>query len=95
MTGNVVHLNRSAPGRLLSKKHLAAELGRSPRWVELRMREGLPVEPRRTPAEHTRFDLTRVQAWLVERAEQPATLEQRVIQLERQVAALTRLIGGH
>jgi hypothetical protein len=29
--------------RLLTKKQLASELGLSTRWVELRMREGMPV----------------------------------------------------
>lgn len=85
---NVVRLNRNVPGRLLSKRQLAAELSRSPRWVELRMREGLPVEPRATPTEHARFDLGKVRAWLDGRAEQPATLEQRVAQLERRLGTL-------
>lgn len=86
----VIHLPvRSVPGRLLTKRQLAAALGRSTRWVELRMREGLPVAPRATPNEHARFDLTAVRAWLDHRKEQPpAPLEQRVSQLERQVSTL-------
>lgn len=91
MSSNVVRL----PTRhgLLSKKQLAAELGRSPRWIELRMREGLPVEPRKTPAESTRFDLEKVTAWLDARAdEKPRTLEQRVAQLEARVATLAAAV---
>jgi phage terminase Nu1 subunit (DNA packaging protein) len=65
--GTVVRL-ASRPGRVLNKKQLAAELGRSTRWIELRMREGLPVLPRRTPSEHTRFDLDAVRAWVERRA---------------------------
>ena len=88
MSGVVVHLPVSRP-RLLTKKQLAAELGRSTRWVELRMREGLPVEPRRTPHEHTRFDLDAVRDWLHARAERGSVaLEQRVAGLEREVATL-------
>jgi hypothetical protein len=63
LTGVVVRLP-SARGRLLTKRQLAGERGRSTRWVELRMREGLPVLPRRSPGEHARFDLEAVRAWL-------------------------------
>lgn len=86
----VIHLPvRSAPGRLLTKRQLAAALGRSTRWVELRMREGLPVAPRSTPNEHARFDLLAVRAWLDDRNGQPRVpLERRVSQLERQVSTL-------
>jgi hypothetical protein len=86
--GVIVRLPNAGP-RLLTKRQLAAELGRSTRWVELRMREGLPVEPRRTPGEHTRFDLHAVRAWLDTRAERlPVALEERVARLERGLATL-------
>ena len=78
-----------AAGRLLTKRQLATELGRSTRWVELRMREGMPVAPRGSAQEHTRFDLTAVRAWMDARAAAgPAPLEQRIAHLERQVARL-------
>lgn len=88
----IVQLPTRAPSRLLSKRELARELGRSPRWIEMRMREGMPVQPRALPGEHARFDLARVRAWLDKRAsEAPApSLEQRVADLERQVR---RLVG--
>jgi phage terminase Nu1 subunit (DNA packaging protein) len=86
----VVHLpSRGQP--LLTKRQLATALGRSTRWVELRMREGMPVLPRRSPSEHTRFELTAVREWLELRAERRVeTMEERVARLERDVARLTR-----
>ncbi len=93
MTGTVIQLP-SAPARVLTKKQLAAELGRSMRWIELRMREGLPTLPRRTPAEHARFDLDEVRAWLemsARRAQPP--LEERVARLERQVTTLVAVLN--
>ena len=80
---------RPFPGRLLTKRQLATELGRSTRWVELRMREGMPVERRATPHEHARFDLEAVRAWLDSRSTMPTIpLEQRVAQLEREMSTL-------
>ena len=85
---------RRFPDRLLTKRQLAAELGRSTRWIELRMREGMPVAPRAGPREHARFDLTAVHAWL---ATPKLPLERRVEQLEREmntlVAELKRRAG--
>lgn len=79
--------------RLLTKKQLAAELGRSTRWVELRMREGLPVAPRRTPREHARFELDAVRAWLDARARAaPMTLDERVARLEHRLATLADVV---
>ena len=81
-------------GRLLMKRQLAAELGRSTRWVELRLREGLPVLPRRSPAEHARFDLEAVRAWLESRSDERAvSIEQRVARLERELATLAAALN--
>ena len=81
---------RPFPGRLLTKRQLATELGRSTRWIELRMREGMPVAPRGGPREHARFDLTAVRAWLDSRrsATPRLPLEQRVERLEREMSTL-------
>lgn len=80
---------RPFPGRLLTKRQLATELGRSTRWIELRMREGMPVAPRVGPREHARFDLTAVRAWLESRSATPGLpLEQRVERLEREMSTL-------
>jgi phage terminase Nu1 subunit (DNA packaging protein) len=82
---------RQATPSLLSKKQLAMELGYSPRWVNLRMNEGMPVEPRANPSEEARFDLARVKAWLDARAEQPKlSLEQRVAALEAEIRELRK-----
>ena len=88
----VVHLpTRTMPGRLLSKKELARELGRSPRWVELRMREGMPVKDRKTDHQPAEFDLQRVRAWLDAKAQRPKlSLEERVARLEAEIANLRR-----
>lgn len=80
---------RRFAGQLLTKRQLATELGRSTRWIELRMREGLPVAPRAGPREHARFDLEAVGAWLDSRsASSPLPLEQRVAELEREMSTL-------
>lgn len=80
--------------RLLTKQQLASELGRSTRWVELRMREGLPVLPRRTPSEHARFELGAVRAWLERRAEgAPLSVEERIARLEQEVSRLAKFVG--
>ena len=41
----VVQLRPGTP-RLLTKAQLAQHLKRSPRWIELRVREGMPVHAR-------------------------------------------------
>jgi hypothetical protein len=96
VSGTVHQLPTRRPvGRLLSKKQLAAELGRSPRWIELKMRdEGLPVEPRASEQEHARFDLVKVRAWLEARAAvKTMTLEERVASLETRLGLLEHELG--
>jgi phage terminase Nu1 subunit (DNA packaging protein) len=79
---------------LLTKKQLASELGRSTRWIELRMREGMPVLPRRAPGEHARFELVAVREWLEQRAEQHVEpVEHRLARLEREVARLAKALN--
>ncbi len=48
----------------VSKQQLAAHLGYSTRWVELRVREGLPS---RKIGGRRKFHLSAVEAWLEER----------------------------
>jgi phage terminase Nu1 subunit (DNA packaging protein) len=92
-TGVVVRFP-TARGRLLTKRQIAGELGRSTRWVELRMREGLPVLPRSSPSEHARFDLEAVRAWLAGRPERVSMpIEERVARLERQVSTLAAALA--
>ncbi len=49
----------------LRKRDLARHYGYSPRWVELRMREGLPS---RLIGGERRYLLSQTDAWLAERA---------------------------
>ena len=49
----------------VTKKHVAAHLGFSTRWVELRVREGMPS---RLVGGHRRFRLSVVEAWIAGRA---------------------------
>jgi hypothetical protein len=77
---------------LLTKKQLAAELGRSERWIELRQRDGLPVASTDRFGRR-RYRLADVQRWLNAAATQPARpLSDRVASLERQVAELHAMI---
>lgn len=78
---------------LLTKKQLAAHLGRSTRWIELQMRRGLPFEGATDRFGSRRYDLAKVEAWLC--AGEPAmrrekTLAERVAALELLVDELTR-----
>lgn len=47
--------------RWLSKRQIAEHYGRSPRWIELRMREGLPS---RMIGGRRAFQLSAVDEWL-------------------------------
>jgi phage terminase Nu1 subunit (DNA packaging protein) len=89
MSGEVIQLPIAPGTSLVTKRQLAAMLGRSTRWVELRMREGLPVEPRRSSQESARFDIRAVEAWLEARAGDPSlSLLDRVARLEQELARL-------
>lgn len=46
--------------QLLTKRQLAEHLGRSTRWIELRVREGLPSEPPTNRFPRRRFRLSEV-----------------------------------
>jgi hypothetical protein len=52
---------------LLSRQQLAQRLGRSLRWVDARVREGMPSEPPTEGFPHRRFQIDQVDAWLEER----------------------------
>lgn len=51
----------------LTKRQLANHLGRSTRWIEMRVREGMPADWDRFHQER-RFNLRAVETWLRERA---------------------------
>jgi phage terminase Nu1 subunit (DNA packaging protein) len=80
---------------LMSKPQLAAHLGRSTRWVELKMREGMPVLDGTGRYGGRRYDLHAVEAWLAQGKrtkprDRVGELERRVAELAAQVAELAR-----
>jgi hypothetical protein len=103
MSGTLHHLPgpRTAAGRevttatplLMTKKQLQAHLGRSKRWVELRMNEGLPSE---NLDRHGRrmFDVQAVERWLNGGTPKATTSTERISQLEQQVKTLTDAVKG-
>jgi hypothetical protein len=84
VNATVVRLRRA--DALLTKRQLAAHLGRSIRWIELRVREGMPSEPPTRRFPHRRFRLADIEAWLANGQQKPSTDHERIVQLERQVA---------
>lgn len=87
MTASVARIHPH--GALLSKKQLAQHLGRSERWVELRVREGMPSIDPTARYGGRRFDLAAVEGWLGESERQRARpVVERVAELERVVVGL-------
>ena len=94
MSGSVAHL-RAAPALdpLLTKQQLAQHLRRSSRWVELRVREGMPSEPPTKRYPTRRFRLQAVETWLAAGdQEKPAGSMERIARLEEQVATLAATV---
>jgi len=86
---NVVHLG----GGVLTKQQLATHLGRSPRWVEIRVKQGMPsLDPTARYAQR-RFRLADVEAWLNDGPKAASTVD-RLAMLEARVATLERMIGN-
>ncbi|MGI8863653.1 MAG: helix-turn-helix transcriptional regulator [Solirubrobacteraceae bacterium] len=78
---------------LLTKRQLAEHLGRSTRWVELRVREGMPSEPPTNRYPQRRFRLAEVEAWLAAgRAKPPMPQTRRLAELEERVAKLAATV---
>ena len=74
---------------LVTKRQLAQYLGRSTRWVEMRVREGMPSEPPTTRYPQRRFRLSDVEAWLTSgKPKPPPRQAQRLAELEVRVAEL-------
>lgn len=59
--GNLVCIDFGGPGPLLNKRQLAAALGYSRRWVELRCREGMPSH---LDGNRRMFSFPEVRRWL-------------------------------
>jgi predicted DNA-binding transcriptional regulator AlpA len=65
MSGEVVALRRASQFEpWVSKAQVASYLGRSKRWVELRVREGMPS---RMIGGRRAYRLSEVDAWIAER----------------------------
>jgi len=78
---------RGGPSPTLTKRQLAAHLDRSERWVELRVRDGMPCNPGTDRYGRRRFDLPAVEAWLA--AGRPkSSPPDRLAVLEAEVASL-------
>ena len=78
---------------LLTKKQLAAHLGRSARWVELKVREGMPVEQATDRYGRRRYNLRLVETWLHEGRPKAVRHEDRLAVLERRVAELAAQVA--
>jgi hypothetical protein len=76
--------------QLLTKQQLARHLGRSTRWVELKMREGMPSLEPTTRFPGRRYRLRDVEAWLA--AGERAQPRDRVARLEAEVARLRSIV---
>lgn len=90
--GTVTQLSLAAE-HLVTKRQLAEHLGRSTRWVELRVREGMPSEAPTTRYPQRRFRLPEVEAWLAAgKAKPPTPQTRRLADLEERVAELVALV---
>ena len=72
----------------LTKRQLAAHLGRSERWVELRVAEGMPSLSPTARFASRRFVLSEVERWLGEGRPSVRPVPERLAELERQVVGL-------
>lgn len=73
--------------RLLTKRELAEVIGRSPRWIELRQHDGLPVA---STDRHGRrlYDPRAVKVWLSQPPAAKLSTADRIASLEREMAEL-------
>lgn len=80
-------------GLILTKQQLAQHLGRSERWIELRVRDGMPSIPPSRRYACRRFHLQAVERWLAADQHAPQRpLPERIALLETQLAELTARI---
>ena len=96
-----VPLGTGAPATdLLSRQKLAQQLGRSLRWVDSRVKEGMPSKPPTAGSPHRRFVLDEVRAWLDRRAAGQPTDDAQDVEnadahdLARALRARSPLCGG-
>lgn len=90
--GATVHrLPSTGTRHLVTKQQLGAELHRSPRWIEMRVAEGMPSENKDRYGRRM-FDLAAVRAWLDAGEPVATSTQERLEALERQVAELRGII---
>jgi phage terminase Nu1 subunit (DNA packaging protein) len=92
MSAQVITLPARGP-ILLTKKQLAAQLCRSERWIELKVRDGMPVEQGTDRHGRRRYDLHQVERWLSEVPASSTKREDRLDQLERMITALAAQVA--
>jgi hypothetical protein len=86
MTASVHRIPR-AGRQLVTKQQLASHLGRSPRWIELRVNEGMPSENLDRRGRRL-FDLEAVEAWLDAGVPRVVSVSERLALMEGEVARL-------
>lgn len=95
--GATVHrLPSTGTKQLVTKQQLCAHLQRSPRWVELRVNEGMPSENLNRYGRRM-FDLAAVESWLQKGEPVASSTAERLEALEREVAelrAIVKRLGG-
>lgn len=93
MSSNVVSLPPRGTA-LLTKKQLAAAIGRSERWIEMRVKDAdLPCEEATDRYGRRRYDLAAVQAWMAAGRPKRASTDDRLASLEREVASLRAIVS--
>jgi len=92
MSAQIISLPSRGP-ILLTKKQLAAHLGRSQRWIELRVHDGMPVEPGADRYGRRRYDVLLVEQWLKDRPAKRPSRPDRLGQLEQAVADLAAQVA--
>lgn len=73
--------------RLLTKQQLAQHLNRSPRWIELRVNEGMPSENLDRRGRRL-FDLHAVEDWIANGQPVATSTGERLEHLEREMTRL-------
>jgi hypothetical protein len=86
VSATVVPMRRA--GGVLTKQQLADHLGRSTRWIELRVREGMPSEPSTRRFPHRRFRLAEVEVWLGQGHRKTPGDRERITRLEDELGRL-------
>lgn len=92
---NIVQLPTRGPV-ILTKAELAKRLKCSTRWIELRVKEGMPVERATDRRGRCRYDFSAVQDWLsngqpkLTRQDRFATIEARLVELQNQLNELRK-----